>query len=224
MNTNKTMMLLALGLIAGCGSSTMHPDTGAPMDMAVAQFPTAPTLGTTMLDRMGRAGVNTALTDPFWTSKSDHEAKLDAYNHAQPAQWGGFAAQFAGALAVLDGLDGMCGNQPLFSAGVDGGASVGYGALAGILTNDQLLLDTAVSTCDPKQNYLAVEVAVITGAAKPASCGGRTPLDPAIDVTYAVLSGAIGGSVTVTDGVSGDGDPATNTATLSAFPYLGMPQ
>ena len=72
-------------------------------------------------------------------------------------------------------------------------------------------------------NYLAVEVGVITKMT-PASCGGRTPLDPAIDVSYAVLSGAIGTSVTVTDGVSADGDPAANSATITAFPYLGAPQ
>jgi hypothetical protein len=216
-------MMLAIA-VAGCGDTSSKPDMSAGVDMAASPFPAAPTIGATTLDRMGRAGVNTALTNPFWTDKAKHDAQLDAYNKAPPAMWSSFAAQFAGALAVLDGLDGVCGNQPLFNAGgADGGATGGYGMLAGILANDQLLLDTAVASCDPTKNYLAVEVGVITGST-PASCGGRTPLDPAIDVTYAVLSGAIGSSVTVTDGVSGDGDPAGNAASLGAFPYLGTPQ
>jgi hypothetical protein len=218
------LMMLALAALPGCGDTSTRPDMGMAMDMAASPFPTAPTIGSTTLDRMGRAAINTALTNPFYTSKTMHEAQLDAYNKAPVSMWGSFASQFAGALAVLDGLDGVCGNQPLFDNGAaDGGASGGYGTLAGILANDQLLLDTAVSTCDPTKNYLAVEVGVITKST-PASCGGRTPLDPAINVTYAVVSGAIGTSVTVSDGVMADADPAANTASLSAFPYLGAPQ
>jgi hypothetical protein len=220
---NRPLLMMLAIAAAGCGDTSSKPDMGITIDMAASPFPAAPTIGATTLDRMGRAAVNTALTDPFYKDKTAHEMQLDAYNKAPVAMWGSFATQFAGALAVLDGLDGVCGNQPLFNqGGSDGGATGGYGMLAGILANDQLLLDTAVSTCDPTKNYLAVEVGVITGGT-PASCGGRTPLDPAIDVTYAVLSGAIGTSVTVTDGVSGDGD-AANAATISAFPYLGAPQ
>jgi hypothetical protein len=219
---------IALGLAfvsAGCGDTTNTPDMSVQqVDMAMAAFPAAPTIGATTLDRMGRAAINTALTDPFYTDSTMHGMSLDAYNKAPRSMWSTFAKQFATALAVLDGLDGVCGNQPLFNSGnPDGGATGGYGMLATILTDDELLLDTAVATCDPTKNYLAVEVGVITGGT-PASCGGRTPLDPAINVTYAVVSGALGTSVTVTDGVSRDGDPAANAATLTTFPYLGPPQ
>ena len=152
---------------------------------------------------MGRAGVNTALTDPFYTDKTAHGMKQDAYNQAPQSMWPTFAAQFAASLGVFDGLDyGVCGNQPLASASAaDGGSAGEYGTLAGILANDQLLLDTAVSGCSGAGNYLAVEVGVISNQV-PASCGGRTPLDSAIDTTYAVLSGDLTGGVT--DEVTGE--------------------
>ena len=76
-----TIFALALAATAagGCDDDTT---SGGNMDMAASEFPAAPTVGSTQLDRMGRAGVNTALTDPFNTDKTDHEAKQDAYNKA----------------------------------------------------------------------------------------------------------------------------------------------
>jgi hypothetical protein len=210
-------LILCVGLASGCDDDTSMMMTP---DMAASTFPQAPAIGSTTLDRMGRAAVNTALTDPFFTDKTMHEANLDAYNKAPPSMWPSFADRFAGSLAVLDGLDGICGNQPLADANASDASAKGeYGALAGILANDMLLVDTTAATCDPTKNYLAVEVGVITGAA-PASCGGRTPLDPAIDVTYAVLSGGLLSGVAVTDGITKDAD--ANAATLT-FPFLGAP-
>src|SRR2546423_4816481 len=219
----KTMtMMLALGLAAmsvGCDDDTTG---GGGMDMAASMFPAAPAIGATQLDRMGRAAINTALTDPFYTDKTMHEMKQDAYNKAPESMWSSFAPQFAAALGILDGLDGICGNQPLASPGAaDGGSAGEYGTLAGILANDQLLLATNVATCDPTKNYLAVEIGVITGAA-PASCGGRTPLDPAINVTYAAASGGLLSGVAVVDGVTADADSGA-TAQLTTFPFLGAP-
>ena len=221
MKTTMMMLMLAAGAI-GCGSSSNGGDGGMGSDMAASTFPSAPTVGAT-LDRMGRAAVNTALTDPFYTDKNMHNAKLDAYNKAPRAMWQSFAGQFAAALAAYDGLDGKCDNQPLAdtSGAADGGAAGEYMALASILADDELLLDTTAAGCDPSKNYLAVEVGLISKAA-PASCGGRTPLDNAIDVTYAAVSGGIFSGVPVVNGVTADGDTA-NTATLSAFPFLGAP-
>ena len=214
--------IFALGLaIAGVGCDDDTTSMGGNMDMAASEFPAAPTVGTTTLDRMGRAAINTALTDPFDTDKTAHDAKLDAYNKAPESMWPSFAPQFAASLGILDGLDGICGNQPLSVAGgADGGSAGEYGTLAGILANDQLLLDTTVATCDPTKNYLAVEIGVILSSPA-ASCGGRTPLDPAINVTYAAASGSILSMVPVTDGVSADAD--ANAANLTTFPYLGAP-
>ncbi len=223
MTTKKILFALVAGGATACGSGSTTPSTP---DMQAPMFSTPPTLGM-QLDRMGRAGVNTALTDPFYTSKTDHNAKLDAYNQASRSTWQSFAPQFAAALGVYDGLDGICDNQPLASPTAatrgsdDGGASGEYGTLASILADDQLLLDTTVATCDPSKNYLAVEIAVITKGT-PASCGGRTPLDNAIDVTYAALSGGLLSSVPVVTGVTADADTA-NAATLPTLPFLGAP-
>jgi hypothetical protein len=213
----RTLLAVALALAAGCDDDNTMMMTNP--DLSASSFPAAPAIGSTQLDRMGRAAINTALTDPFFTDKTMHEGKQDAYNKAAPQAWQGFAAQFAPALAVFDGLDGVCGNQPLSSADAsDGGASAGYGTLASILANDVLLLDTAVNDCSAASNYLAVEVSVITSGT-PASCGGRTPLDNVIDVTYTVLSG---GAQPVTNGVTKDAD--ANAAQLANFPFLGAPQ
>jgi hypothetical protein len=217
--TTRRILLLLVVTALGCGGSN---NNGGGQDMAQAPFPAPPAIGMTQLDRMGRAAVNTALTDPFYTSKTAHEAQLDAYNKAPRAMWPSFAPQFAAALGIYDGLDGICDNQPLAMVGAaDGGAAGEYGTLASILADDELLLDTTVAGCDPSKNYLAVEVAVITSG-KPASCGGRTPLDNAIDTTYAALSGGLISQVAVVNGVTADADTA-NQAQLTMFPFLGAP-
>jgi hypothetical protein len=70
------------------------------------------------IDRMGRAGVNTALTNPFFresvaSEESQHEIILDDYNAANdPSQWvARFSSLIAPNLAILDGLDRVCGNE-----------------------------------------------------------------------------------------------------------------
>ena len=162
------------------------------------------------------------LTDPFNTDKTAHDAKLDAYNKAPQSMWPSFAPQFAASLGILDGLDGICGNQPLPAAGgADGGSAGEYGTLAGSSPTISCCSTPRSRRCDPTKNYLAVEIGVITGGAA-ASCGGRTPLDPAINVTYAA---AIGGHP-----VDGTGHRRClgrcgrgNAANLTTFPFLGAP-
>jgi hypothetical protein len=169
------------------------------------------------IERMGRAGVNTAVTNPFFresvdSEKEAHEEIVDAYNAASdPSQWTTlFPAEMAGNLAILDGLDRNCGNQLLAGPAVVAGR---YDALAGILADDQLYLNTASGTCG---QYLAVEANAV-GIAN-TDCGGRTPLEDSIDTTYSLLAaGALSG---VTDGVPDDAD---STPSLTAFPYLDDP-
>ncbi|MBL0215899.1 MAG: hypothetical protein IPQ07_18720 [Myxococcales bacterium] len=116
-------LTVAAGLVA-CGDNQKAPDAGvkndAPVKMDAPPIPAAPTLGT-VIDRMGRPAVNTALNaliddNPLKT------AKKDAYNHAiDPAAWtlttldaagtdGTLApktvrGEFAKQLAILDTLD-----------------------------------------------------------------------------------------------------------------------
>ena len=199
-------------LLAGCSGGGGNDNDGFQQDPA----PPAIHLDR-QIDRMGRAGVNTAATAPFFREtveeeKAVHDQVSDEYNSASaPAQWGAlFSDRIAGNIAILDSLDTVCGNQLL--AGKE--AVVGrYSALANVLSDDQLYVNTASGAC---QQYLAVEGNAV-GIAN-TDCGGRTPLEDTIDVTYSVL--AIGALTGVGDGVPVDAD---GTASITAFPYLDTP-
>ncbi len=202
------VVLVAVMLLAGCGEShSSSPTTNPP----------PPAVSVNQIDRMGRAGVNTALTNPFFdpsvaSQEEMHGAIQDEYNGAtNPAQWSTmFAAEIAGNLAVLDGLDRICGNQLLAGSAATAGR---YNTLAGILADDQLYVNTASGTCN---QYLAVEANAVGITNN--DCGGRTPLEDTIDTTYSLLAaGALSG---VGDGVAADGD---GRASLTAFPFLDRP-
>ena len=179
--------------------------------------PPPPAVGADQIDRMGRAGVNTALTNPFFdpnmgNQQEMHEAAQDEYNGAtNPAQWAGmFSAELAGNLAVFDGLDRVCGNQLLAGSSAAAGR---YDALANVLADDQLYVNTASGSC---QQYLAVEANAV--GISNTDCGGRTPLEDTIDTTFSLL--AAGGLSGVSDGIDADAD---GTASLTAFPFLAQP-
>jgi hypothetical protein len=169
------------------------------------------------IDRMGRAGINTAATAPFFRESVEEEQQVhddvsDEYNSASdPSEWVSlFSERIAGNIAILDSLDTVCGNQLLAGSSAVPGR---YDALAGVLADDQLYVNTASGSC---QQYLAVEGNAV-GISND-DCGGRTPLHDSIDVTYSVL--AIGQLTGVTDGVPVDAD---GTASITAFPYLDVP-
>jgi hypothetical protein len=188
--------LLATVGLAGCGSD----DNPAP-----------PTLGA-QIDRMGRAGVNTAVTDPFNPNSTTKGAAQDGYNAAaNPTQWASsFTSRFAGNLAILDALDTVCGNQLLAGPTATAGR---YNTLAGVLADDQLYVNTNSGTCSI---YLAVEANAVGVTNN--DCGGRTPTVDTIDRTYSVLAaGALSG---VTDGVDRDADATQGT---TSFPFLAAP-
>jgi hypothetical protein len=165
------------------------------------------------VERMGRAGINTAVVDPFFAMESEHAKVQDAYNaSADPAQWPSlFADRMAGNLAILDSLDTVCGNQLLAGASAVAGR---YDGLAGVLADDRLYVNTASGAC---QQYLAVEGNALGITNN--DCGGRTPLHDTIDVSYSVL--ALGALTGVGDGIPLDAD---GTASLSAFPFLDAPE
>ncbi len=169
------------------------------------------------IDRMGRPGVNTALTNPFYresiaSEELQHETIIDAYNApANPMRWQGlFAPEIAANLAILDALDGVCGNQLLTGPSPAAGR---YDALAGVLADDRLYVNTSSGACG---QYLAVEANALGITNN--DCGGRTPLEDTIDTTYSLLAaGALAG---VGDGVPIDAD---GTASLDVFPFLADP-
>jgi len=215
---------------------------GDTMAACGAPSPTcAPALGA-QIDRLGRAGVNTALTDPFWDDttgpqrQAEHKIMQDKYNQASnPATWGMVelspgkqtSALIRGALAAYDSLDGTsdgvtgamdgCGNQLAYSSATN------YAPLTGVLVDDRLYVNTASGTCGV---YLAVEANALMIANT--DCGGRTPLYNTIDITYTALVNGSGMNVVctnncaVTNGIKSDADPGAG-ASLTTFPFLGAP-
>lgn len=204
MNSIRNMLLLPLLAAAlACGEDE------APSGSSNGNTPpTIPALGT-MMDRVGRPAVSTALIAPLAAEPMKGTMK-DSYNEAMPSSWAGFADEIAASLAIYDALDTVCGNQVL--AGADAVAGR-YDTLAGALADDRLYVNSAASACG---QYLAVELDA-TGVAPNDDCGGRTPGYDVIDVTYSAL--AIGAVSGVGDGVSGDDAQQSG----DTFPFLAAP-
>jgi hypothetical protein len=175
--------------------------------------PELPQLGV-QIDRMGRAAINTALLGPFLDKGAGgpRGALQNTYNAAsKPDEWVDlFAAEMASNLAVYDSLDRTCGNQLLAGMTAEPGR---YDALAAVLADDQLYVNTASGTC---AQYLGVEANAL-GITND-DCGGRTPLEDTVDTTYSVL--AVGAVTGVGDGVPVDAD---GTASVSEFPFYAPP-
>lgn len=170
-----------------------------------------PALGV-QIDRIGRPAINTAISDPFDGDATMHGAKQDAYNVATPAMGSTFEAQFEANLAILDSLDTVCGNQ--FAADKTKTDATRYKALADVLADDELYIDTSSGTCT---TYLGVE-ANATKIIPNTDCGGRTLTEDVVDESYSLL--AIGATSGVTDGVAMDDTVSAQTAT---FPFLAPP-
>jgi hypothetical protein len=176
-------------------------------------MPQPPTLKT-QIDRMGRPAINTALNHVFDPVSATKGAAKDTYNaDKNVATWAtSYAGEFKKNLAILDGLDHVCGNQAAFGlAGLPD-----YTALAGLTADDQLYVDTSKSTCT---TYLAVELNA-TAIFANTDCGGRKMTYKPIWTTYtAAATGALDNSVT--DGLSG---PDATKTSGTTFPYLSAPQ
>lgn len=172
--------------------------------------PAPPALGV-QIERMGRPAINTAVVDPFNGDEQQHGVVQDGYNESsEPTEWSQFRTRMAGNLAILDSLDANCGNQLLAGASAAPGR---YDALAGVLADDQLYLNSASGQC---QQYLAVEANALGITNN--DCGGRTPLYDTVDVSYSVL--AAGVLTGVTDGIDSDAD---GPASLTQFPFFRNP-
>jgi hypothetical protein len=162
------------------------------------------------IDRMGRAAVSTALIATFETDTNAKGEAKDAYNAAEE-DWSVFAEQMTPNLAILDALDGTCGNQLLAGSGEDR-----YAALAEALANDRLYVNSTSGTCGV---YLGVEGEAL-GALESGDggCGGRTPLDDVIERSYSVLAA---GTLTGVDDTITEDDADHD---IETFPWLAEPQ
>jgi hypothetical protein len=210
----ETYSLVAAGAVSGVsdGISTV-PDRAKVATfpyMAAPHFPPPPALGA-VIDRMGRPAINTATNHSFDANATTKNAAKDAYNQADMSTWSSFVPEMEHNLAILDALDGTCGNQLL--ADKTKTDATRYGALAGVLADDRLWLKSDATTCT---TYLAVE-ANFTGVITNADCGGRMPSYDVMQETYSlVAAGAVSG---VSDGIATVPDRAKGTT----FPYLVAP-
>ena len=188
------------GVADNCGGRTLEQDVmdatlaalvGSPVSDNVdndsafrSSFPFLAPATTGQLDRMGRPAVNTALVP---------SGLKDAYNESpDPSAWAAqFTDEFVASLDFVDGLDGTAGNALL-------GDST---ALAGVLVDDRIVIDTSEADCTG--GYLAVE----TGVA--GNCGGRTLEQDVMDATLAALVGT-----PISDNVDND------SAFRSTFPFV----
>jgi hypothetical protein len=238
------MLLVGLApLLGACPSNNPTTMDMAVRDIAMSTNPSVPTLGQ-QIDRMGRAGVNTALVDPFGlvagdaastcmvgASQTCGDKTKNAYNaEGNPANWASsFAGDIAIHLAALDGAGDACGNSfAALAGGAEPEAGTAYNTAAGALANDVLVVDTtkALGTdgkgCD---TYLAVEANLFLNAGI-MSCGGRTPLVDTIDMTYTLLTVGPGTALAnlspkpiITDGI----DAAAKAPNNLTFPFLADP-
>jgi len=253
--TKLSIILFSLATVASCGDNLKgNTDGGHGSDAGSGSnaFPAAPAIGA-QIDRMARPAINTVLNHGFDTNAATKGAAEDAYNQdGSPSGWQQYAPAFASALGILDGLDtGLmcvsgtctpmaqakgagCGNQVLYNmqlGGDQGGThdSMSYLTLGGILTDDELWLDTTKTVCDlgpngSHQNYLAVELNALSNGVIPNTCGGRDPLNDVIDTSYSALAAGFAAFDTSTFHVGmGDGvDPHTDVSDTT-FPFLGPP-
>jgi hypothetical protein len=178
---------------------------------ALRGFPDPPKLGK-QIERAARALTGNALLGLLASDDISNRLK-EAYNRAAPADGPQFVSELEHGLALYDGFDGVRGNQWL--AGGVGTASTRYRALAMLLADDRLWVNSASTTCS---RYLAVELdALATPPGRNDDCGGRTPNEDAVDVFRSLL---VNGTTTgVADGVASD----DHVHSTSVFPFLAPP-
>jgi len=171
------------------------------------------------IDRMGRPAINTALTQTFNPDSVERNARKDEYNAEDDIPtWSDFVPDFAAALAILDSLDTDssaqtgCGTQLAIGAPTEPGGDTRYDALAGVLADDQLYIDSTTNVCVA---YLGVEAETLM-VVEEGGCGGRTPEYDVIDATYSVLVAGLLAGV-------GDGVDENAEGFLANFPFLAPP-
>jgi hypothetical protein len=196
-------------------------DAAGSLDGGTTLTPVPPFLGQ-QLDRVGRPGISRLLVNPFNVTPG---VTLDQYNAASDSKnaFPTFAANIAINLAVWDGINnpplstagGGCGDQVMAAATV---SATRYMALATILANDYLTVDSTQRDCS--KNYFALELGI------GGYCGGREPKVDVVDSTLNLLQGGTLTTATpagmtnpLTDGVGSDpdGNPVAN------FPFLLPP-
>jgi hypothetical protein len=201
------LSVLALSLTGLSLGSCSDDDAGVPGALGRDNRPDPGA----QIDRAGRPAITAALVSTF--SPATRDGDRDSYN-ISPGLGGAapLKPSVESSLAILDGLNGTCGDQLLAGAGAVG--TTRYSTLAGILLDDQIY----VHTQDPQSIYLGLELEAAGAVSAPVGVGGgRAPGEDVIARSYSLLAaGAFGGiddGVTVDDAVH---DP-------NNFPFLAAP-
>ncbi|MEA3105518.1 MAG: hypothetical protein QOI88_123 [Gammaproteobacteria bacterium] len=164
------------------------------------------------LNRVGRPLTKNALLGLFAPDDVADQLK-EQYNAATPATSARFIPEIEKGLALYDAFDGKCGNQLL--ADREAVPSMRYRALAAVLADDRLWVNSASSVCT---QLFAVELANLAGqTALKDDCGGRTPNYNAANVWRSLL--VEGTTVGVDDGLDHDEDEHS----AMVFPFLAAP-
>jgi hypothetical protein len=164
------------------------------------------------LNRVGRPLTKNALLGLFAADEVGDQLK-EQYNAETPATSARFIPEIQKGLALYDGLDGECGNQLL--ANPEAAPAMRYQALATLLADDRLWVNSASSVCT---QLFAVELASVAGQSTlRGDCGGRSPNYNASNVWRSLL--VKGTTVGVDDGL--DHDEREHSVTV--FPFLAAP-
>ncbi len=208
------LALLLTALVAfGCKNDD-DEDTAAgnllpEVDGALGKANRPDTPDAARIDRAGRPAISAALISTF--DPDAREADLDAYNKSGNYNLD-FVQTVETSLAILDGLNRVCGDQLMAGAGANR-----YRPLATTLLDDQVYVQSDREGAGSA--YLGVEAEAL-GAVGPGqgSGGGRVPSDDVVERSYSVLvAGQLGG---IDDGVPAD-DAEHD---INAFPFLAAPQ
>jgi hypothetical protein len=207
--------LVLLGAF-GCSSDDGDEDTSTqalqPVEGALGKANRPAPVAADRIDRAGRPAISAALISAF--TPADRQADLDRYNksgNSSPT----FFPIMEKSLAVLDGLNGTCGDQLLFAADPD--PTRKYRALARALADDQVYVQS--DRPGVGSVYLGVEAEALQ-ALQPGqgSGGGRAPGDDVVARSYSVL---VAGQLTgLDDGVSEDDADHD----IDVFPFVAAPQ
>ena len=160
------------------------------------------------IDRMGRPLTGNALLGTIAAPEVSDRLK-EEYNAATPTTSGKFIGEIEKGLALYDAFDGVCGNAWL----ADAHAPQRYRPLATLLADDRLWVDSRSTEC---KQFFAVELAELSHGIA-GDCGGRTPIEDAVDVYRSLL--ANGTTSGVDDGVDRD----DRDHSTSVFPFLAAP-
>ena len=172
-------------------------------------------VGNKQIDRAGRPLTGNALLGTLATEDISNHLK-EEYNAATPGTSGRFVPEIEKALALYDAFDGKCGNQLLTRNSPTSSGGARYRALAELLADDRLWVDSESTLC---LQLFAVELANLAGQSERLmDCGGRTPLYDASNIYRSLL--VDGSTTSVADGVDHDDEQHSETG----FPFLAAPE